>query len=157
MRLARGDQVVRFEVPGEPMGQPRHRTRRQGGRLVQYDPPRSKAYKAVLQHHAMLELRRVGRERPAFEGPLDVAILATFTLARSHHRKRAPRPRTWRATKPDIDNVAKIVLDACNGILWRDDEQVAMLTVRLWTGAQGEPPSLKVQVAQLDPPPEWRT
>ena len=27
-------------------------------------------------------------------------------------------------TKPDIDNLQKAVLDACNGILWHDDAQI---------------------------------
>jgi Holliday junction resolvase RusA-like endonuclease len=31
--------------------------------------------------------------------------------------------------KPDLDNVAKAILDACNGIAYVDDKQVARLTV----------------------------
>lgn len=36
-----------------------------------------------------------------------------------------------RATKkPDLDNIAKGVLDACNGVLFFDDGQIVALTVR---------------------------
>ena len=31
---------------------------------------------------------------------------------------------------PDVDNLAKAVLDACNGLLWADDGQVVELVVR---------------------------
>ena len=31
--------------------------------------------------------------------------------------------------KPDADNIAKIVLDALNGVAWLDDAQVTSLTV----------------------------
>lgn len=29
----------------------------------------------------------------------------------------------------DIDNLAKGILDACNGVLWKDDKQIVRLTV----------------------------
>lgn len=32
--------------------------------------------------------------------------------------------------KPDVDNVAKIILDALNGIAYRDDKQVVTLIVK---------------------------
>ena len=32
--------------------------------------------------------------------------------------------------KPDVDNVAKIILDALNGIAYRDDKQVVELYVK---------------------------
>lgn len=40
--------------------------------------------------------------------------------------------RTWRCykpTRPDVDNIAKFYLDAGNGILWCDDDQVVKLSV----------------------------
>ncbi len=46
------------------------------------------------------------------------------------------KPRTTKLTypKPDIDNYAKSVLDACNGVLWLDDSQIIHLyATKLWT------------------------
>ena len=31
--------------------------------------------------------------------------------------------------RPDVDNCSKLVLDALNGILWRDDAQICELSV----------------------------
>ncbi len=43
-----------------------------------------------------------------------------------------PRPKKWHGgyshtSRPDIDNLAKNVLDACNTIVWADDCQIAQL------------------------------
>jgi Holliday junction resolvase RusA-like endonuclease len=38
--------------------------------------------------------------------------------------------------KPDLDNVAKAVLDACNGVAWIDDRQVVRLVVEKGYGAE---------------------
>lgn len=34
----------------------------------------------------------------------------------------------YKVTKPDIDNLIKTVLDACNGHLWKDDNQITEIT-----------------------------
>jgi Holliday junction resolvase RusA-like endonuclease len=35
--------------------------------------------------------------------------------------------------RPDIDNTLKLLLDACNGIVWLDDAQVVEVAVsKLW-------------------------
>ena len=42
-----------------------------------------------------------------------------------------PAPKTWRSglptTRPDVENLAKGLLDSWNGVLYRDDSQVAEL------------------------------
>ena len=37
--------------------------------------------------------------------------------------------------KPDLDNVAKLLADALNGILWHDDSQIVALEVEKHYGA----------------------
>src|SRR6266853_2047353 len=32
--------------------------------------------------------------------------------------------------RKDLDNAIKIVLDACNGVLWEDDDQVVLIVAR---------------------------
>ncbi len=49
-------------------------------------------------------------------------------------------------SKPDIDNVAKSVLDACNGVVFRDDTQVCRLVV--WKAFR-ESPGLSMEVMAL--------
>jgi Holliday junction resolvase RusA-like endonuclease len=66
--------------------------------------------------------------REPFEGPLRVTIRATFLVPKSWTQKRK-NAAVWKTSKPDADNLAKIV-DALNAIVWRDDAQVCELTVQ---------------------------
>jgi Holliday junction resolvase RusA-like endonuclease len=70
--------------------------------------------------------RAVGGGWEPIAGPLAVVVRT---------RKRLPRSTPRRVesiadvTKPDADNVAKLVMDALNGIAYLDDSQVTSLTV----------------------------
>jgi Holliday junction resolvase RusA-like endonuclease len=50
-------------------------------------------------------------------------------------------------TKPDVDNYAKGVKDACNGIVWKDDSQVVELFVRKFYSLN---PRVVVKVREID-------
>jgi Holliday junction resolvase RusA-like endonuclease len=51
--------------------------------------------------------------------------------------------------EPDVDNLAKALLDAGNGVLWRDDKQVKQLLAEI---APGGPPRIRLTVYRLTPP-----
>ncbi|MEQ2712194.1 RusA family crossover junction endodeoxyribonuclease, partial [Hominisplanchenecus faecis] len=51
------------------------------------------------------------------------------------------------AKKPDSDNIAKVVLDALNGIAYHDDTQIIKLTI---TKAYKEEAYLSVTLMRLD-------
>ena len=63
--------------------------------------------------------------RPPLEGPLQVQIVIRLLKPASKPKKKP----CWPTSKPDSDNYAKLVLDALNGVLWRDDSQVCRLFV----------------------------
>lgn len=66
------------------------------------------------------------------QGPVAVSIKASFAPPCRASRKAHDamlRGETLPAKRPDADNIAKGVLDALNGIAWRDDAQVTRLTV----------------------------
>lgn len=58
--------------------------------------------------------------------PLEVAIYVTRALPKSRPKKLQSEPDTY---KPDVDNIAKAVLDALNGIAWHDDSQIVSLFI----------------------------
>jgi Holliday junction resolvase RusA-like endonuclease len=64
-------------------------------------------------------------QRPPLEGPLQVQITVRLLKPASKPKKKP----CWPTSKPDADNYAKLVLDALNGVLWRDDSQVVRLFV----------------------------
>jgi Holliday junction resolvase RusA-like endonuclease len=52
------------------------------------------------------------------------------------YKKQAAMREAWHTQKPDVDNVAKAILDALKN-RWRDDTQVARLTVdKRWTDCE---------------------
>ena len=55
-----------------------------------------------------------------------VRIDAVFVLARHQAKvwKTKPMPRYWHVTKPDRDNLMKLLLDSLTGVIWHDDNQV---------------------------------
>ena len=81
-----------------------------------------------------------------FTGPLVVTIKAVYALPKGKYRKRVPRLSEPSQNAKDVDNIAKAVLDAGNGVLWVDDHQVWRLTVEKWQGAQDEAPHVEVVV-----------
>jgi Holliday junction resolvase RusA-like endonuclease len=60
--------------------------------------------------------------------PLNVVINAVFERPKSHMRKSGVRADAPRLPRPDVDNIAKAVLDALQDVMG-DDTLVARLVV----------------------------
>lgn len=64
--------------------------------------------------------------------PLEIAIGITVEIPRSwsHKARRAALAGETKPTgKPDLDNCVKLICDALNGVMWKDDSQI--VTMRL--------------------------
>lgn len=111
---------VSFEVWGKVRGKGRPRFAR-GGHA--YTPKGTRDYESAIR-----EAFENAPERPQkpFSGPIDVTIVTCRQLPKSTPKRVLSEPDTH---KPDADNIAKIVLDALNGVAWLDDAQVTSLTV----------------------------
>lgn len=113
-----------FTVDREPMGQPRARTN--GAQRFHAGP--IEAYREQIAWCARAAGARM------IEGPVRVTVAAVFAMPASWSKAKADQMLGTPVTKkPDADNVAKAVLDALNGIAWRDDAAVADLhTSKRW-------------------------
>lgn len=149
---------VSFTVPGKPMGQPRHRSGviyRDGkpvthnGRVMtrEYSDGEATSYKAVVQHRAVLAMNEA-RFVP-FAGPVGVEIFAFRECPKSQCKKRSITPERRSTAKPDHDNIAKIICDACNGVVYLDDAQISDARVSKRIAKQGEPPRVVVRFTEL--------
>ena len=127
---------VSFTVPGTPQGKGRARFARQGGFMRAYTPEKTVAYEGLIALAAQEAMK--GRE--LLEGPLIVCVFATFHTPPSWSKKKKAATR-WHTGKPDADNVLKAVGDGCNGIVWKDDSQIASVSVMK---RYGETPGLYV-------------
>lgn len=137
--------MIEFEVPGEPVaqGRPRFNSRTK----TAHDPLKSRNYKKLVSMYA-----RRSKPPDLLMGPLTVQIDIFKTPPKSissvKKKQAALQNETLRpTTKPDVDNYAKGVKDACNGILWRDDSQVVELFVRKFYSLN---PRVVVKVREID-------
>jgi Holliday junction resolvase RusA-like endonuclease len=116
---------VVVELPGEPKGKGRPRFSRGSG--IVYTPQPTRNFEAQLKYAGQLAMKGA----PPMEGALKVEILAAFSVPPSWSKTKQTRAiaGTLRPTgKPDLDNIMKMI-DALNGVAWRDDSQIVTATV----------------------------
>lgn len=79
---------------------------------------------------AMIRATRAGDAMaPPLEGPLRLVLTFRMPRPKAHLRKDGsvkPTAPGWPAVLPDVDKLSRSVLDACKGIVWRDDAQVVV-------------------------------
>jgi len=116
---------VAFTVLGEPMGKKRPKFARRGKFVHAYSPKENVDYEA--------KVREAYGNNPSFaNAPLRVEITAYCAIPKSFSKKKAIQARDNQLkvlSKPDVDNVSKIILDALNEIAYDDDKQVVYLSI----------------------------
>ena len=120
-----------FEIPGPPQGKGRPRfAQRANGSAVIYTPTATATYEERIR----IEYRRQCRGAMFPPGvPLAVRITAEMPIPARASKKARAEMLSGAAkplVKPDADNVAKIVLDALNGVAYPDDRAIVALHVQ---------------------------
>ncbi|MGO9773259.1 MAG: RusA family crossover junction endodeoxyribonuclease [Roseiarcus sp.] len=113
--------MICFTVPAEPVAF----ARSGGNGSVRFTPKRQRDSMALVK----LAAHKAMNGEPPLDGPIDLKIRATYRVPSSWSKKRAATAR-WRTARPDADNIAKIIADAMNEIVFADDAQIANLTVQ---------------------------
>lgn len=121
--------AIAFVVPGEPVPQPRPRVSTRGGFARAYVPAKHPvhAYREAIAAAA----KEAGVEETS--EPISVTIDAVFVRPKSHMRKSGVRSDAPKLPRPDVDNIAKAVLDALQDVIG-DDTSVRRLTVEKMYG-----------------------
>jgi Holliday junction resolvase RusA-like endonuclease len=120
--------VIAFEIPGPPVGKGRPRAFRMGNSVRMFTPQKTASYESMVKLAAHRAMRGAGLL--AFPVALSLIVLHPIPNSWSKRRQEAALAGTERpTTKPDADNVAKAIADACNGVVWVDDAQVVELSV----------------------------
>jgi len=129
--------VIEFEIKGKPV--PWQRAGRAGKRT--FDTPRNVASKRLIAFAAQDAMRHL----PC---PFQHAVRIEMVFAWTRPRRSNS---SFKATRGDLDNFCKLVLDACQGILFEDDAQVAVLTAQKIFHA--DEPTTKVTCFPLETEP----
>lgn len=128
---------LHFHVPGEIRGKGRPRF----GNGRTYTDSKTLNAEAWVRHCAV---QAVGQ--PCLEGPLALVVRVAVAVPASWSKRKQADALAGvvRPTgKPDADNTLKLLADALNGVVWRDDAQV--VDVRL-TKHYGTEPGAAVEV-----------
>lgn len=124
---------ISFEIPGKPCGKGRPRL----GRYAVYTPDKTKNYEALLKYIFIHQFK----DFTPFEGAVRAKITAIFEVPKSYSKKKTAMLLNSRlncTSKPDTDNIAKIVLDSLNGLAFKDDAQITKLEVEKSYGEQAK-------------------
>jgi len=122
--------TVKFTVFGQPIGKGRPKFSTVCGHVNAYTPEKTANYETLVKYAYQSQCRGIRFEPKV---PLDVRIAAYFKIPSSASKKRAKLMREHiirPVVKPDVDNVAKVVLDSINGVAFYDDSQIADMQVR---------------------------
>lgn len=123
--------AITFTVPGDPVPQPRPRVSTRGGFARAYVPSKH----PVHDYRASLAAAARDAGLGTTGEPLNVVIDAVFVRPKSHLRKSGVKPDAPRLPRPDVDNIAKAVLDALQDVMG-DDTHVARLVVEKSYGTE---------------------
>ena len=137
---------IEFFVPGAPVGKERPRAARRGTGVVMFTPEKTAGYEALVAAAASNAMR--AEAGPLFTGPLEAVLEMRIPIPASWskaHKAAALAGTELPTSKPDIDNVVKAILDACNGVVFRDDAQVVMLVA---TKAFSDEPGVRVVIRE---------
>jgi Holliday junction resolvase RusA-like endonuclease len=106
------DIVVALTHEGDPPSKARARFNGRGSKARAFTPERTRAGEEALGW--AVKAAKPGL-RPDPDGSFEVNV-AFYTA-------------TWQ--RRDLDNMVKLVLDACNGVVWEDDAQVTAIHARV--------------------------
>ena len=117
-----------FKINGEPVPKGRPRFIVRNGFVQTYTPNKTKAAENAIS----AQLKTQYNKKP-LDCPCMVKITFAFSVPKSYSKKRRAQIEQEDFAhyyKPDADNVAKLVLDAMNKIIFHDDCQISTLAIQ---------------------------
>lgn len=118
--------TLTIRVPGEIRGKGRPKFSRAGGGRAYTDAKTASAETWVRA----CAIEQVGQ--PCLAGPLALHMEISVSVPQSWSKRRqadALAGTTRPTGKPDVDNTLKLLADALNGVVWRDDSQLVDVRV----------------------------
>lgn len=105
---------------------------------VYYKPEKVKAAKQMLIKHL-----KPFKPSVPYDGPIRLMVIWRFPKGKSHKHFE------WRVTKPDTDNLEKMLKDCMTEVgFWKDDAQVVIEYVeKLWSN---EPTGISIEIDVLN-------
>lgn len=110
-----------FTFDVEPVAKEAMRNAVIKGWVHKYLPKKTKQYFDEIQ-------AQLKRQLPEGYVPLEGPLALHCVFYRKNPKKKSTGCETYPATRPDLSNYVKAIEDAFNGVVWKDDGQVVVLT-----------------------------
>ena len=119
-----------FRVEGEPVAKARPRFNSKT--RMTYTNQKTRNAERLIQTEY---IKQGGRSKNDYSGKIEIELAFVFPIRKSWSKKKQKamlnKPHT---IKPDLDNLEKTVLDALNGLAFKDDSQVCEVTkIKAWS------------------------
>lgn len=149
--------IITFTIPGKPGAKGRPRFRSIGKFVQTYTPKDTVNYENLVKLYYMEAAANAGIDMNTIpKGMFEIYITAWFDIPVS-------KPMAWKklvlqgairpTSKPDWDNIGKVVCDSLNGIAWKDDSYIVDGRVKK---GFSEVPRVEVQIINItDPRDKW--
>ena len=137
--------VTCFLIPGKPQGKARPRFNTTTKAV--HTPVSTRQYEQAIRYTYLSATKADERFHC---GAVRVEIQAVFPIPKSWSKVKKSKAISGEIlpdTKPDTDNIAKAVLDALNGLAYKDDSQVIELNVKKRYGEVGH---VSVRIEDLE-------
>lgn len=135
--------TLRIEIPGDPVAW----ARAGHNRFRKFTPKKQ----AIAMDVVRLAATRTMGARQALAGPLHVSAKFIYAWPASWSDKRRKAAGAhWKTSRPDPDNLFKLVADSLNAIVWTDDAVIASASIEKQFGMR---PMTIILVEELKPRP----
>lgn len=134
--------IYEFEVEGKIIGKERPRVNMNTGMV--YTPNKTKDYEFLIQQYFKMKYPRVSE----IQGRVSVEIIAYMSISKATSKKNRElmlNNEISPTKKPDVDNIAKSILDAMNRFIIHDDNQVSKISVEK---RYGEVEKVKIKIEE---------
>lgn len=119
---------IKFVVNGDPIGKHRHRSMvLPNGMIHNYNSKKNTEYEKLVKWEYKRQCSHI-----YFTGDLEVIINAYFSIPKSWNKAKklaAMNGEIRPQTKPDLDNISKIILDSLNTVAFDDDKNILDLSI----------------------------
>jgi Holliday junction resolvase RusA-like endonuclease len=127
--------LLHFTIPLEPKGKKVPRITRNGA----FKDPETRAAMQAVADSIRLQYRGE---------PMDCPLRVLITAWRT--RPKSKKNEVWADTKPDYDNIEKLLGDALEGILWVNDSRIVDGRCLKKYAPEDVPGWIEIEIEQLD-------
>lgn len=124
--------TIEFFIPGKPQAKQRPKVTMVGGYAKAYTPKQTIEYENHVKGCFIHKFSEDSNASKLYELPLKMSVTVYYSIPKTFSKVKQEKALTAEivpTTRPDIDNIAKSICDALNGIAFKDDSQIVDLNI----------------------------